>query len=231
MLNNRYITVIIPVLNEEQSIGRVIRDVPDCVDRIVVVDNGSSDSSQTIALDAGAEVVNEPDTGYGRACQTGIQAAGKTDILAFLDGDYSDYPEDMVSLLEPLASGHCDITIGCRIAEAVLPRHQEWGNWLACQLIWLLHGVRYQDLGPMRCVSRVCLERLQMQDNSYGWTAEMQIRAARARLRILQVPVRYRPRIGHSKISGTLKGSLMAGYKILFWTLWLALFRKSGVKG
>ncbi|MXZ79807.1 MAG: glycosyltransferase family 2 protein [Gammaproteobacteria bacterium] len=231
MINGQHTTVIIPVLNEECSLGPVIRDIPDDGVRILVVDNGSSDRPRQLALAAGAEVVCEPRKGYGNACLTGIGAAGCTDIIAFIDGDYSDYPADLTSVLEPLAQGRCDLSIGCRqfVADGkpVLPRHQIWGNRLSCFLIGIIHGARWNDLGPMRGIRRSCLERLNMQDRNFGWTAEMQIKAFRSGLRVLEIPVRYRKRTGQSKISGTLKGSVLAGCKILYWTLRLVSTRKT----
>ncbi len=232
MLNCRSITVIIPALNEEGSIGRVIRDIPECVDRVLVADNGSMDQTRTKALEAGADVISVPEKGYGNACQAGVSVAADADILAFMDGDYSDYPEDLLPLLESVAEGRCDFCMGYRCVfqsgrASALQWYQRWGNGVACQLIWLLYGFRYFDLGPMRCIRRDCLERLDMHDKSYGWTAEMQIRAALDGIRILQMPVRYRQRIGVSKISGTLIGALTAGYGILFWTIRLIFSRWS----
>ncbi len=231
MINGRHITVIIPALNEENAISRVIGDLPEVVDRVIVVDNGSVDDTAIRARQAGATVVTEHKKGYGSACIAGIHESGDTDILAFIDGDYSDYPEDLWTILEPLANDHCDLAIGCRRqdpdAPPALPRHQKWGNRLACCVIHLIHGFKYEDLGPMRCLTRDTLEKLQMQDSDFGWTVEMQIKASRAGARILQVPVRYRLRIGESKISGTFTGAVMAAYKIAYWTVKLAFTPKS----
>ena len=231
MINRRHITVIIPALNEESAIARVIGDLPGEVDRIIVVDNGSVDNTALRARHAGATVVTESRKGYGSACIAGIRESRDSDIIGFIDGDYSDYPEDLLTILEPIANDHCDLAIGCRRqdpnAGPALPRHQKWGNWIACRLIRLVHGFHYEDLGPMRCLCRSTLEKLQMQDGDFGWTVEMQIKASRAGARILQVPVRYRPRIGESKISGTVAGSMMAAYKIIYWTLKLAFTPKS----
>ncbi len=227
MINGLHISVIIPVLNEELSISSVIRDIPRQVDRILVVDNGSIDKTRERSLVAGAEVILEARKGYGSACLAGIRAAGSTDIIAFVDGDYSDYPEDLESVLNPVAEGYSDLAIGCRefLSEGkpVIPRHQMWGNWISCFLIGIFHGARYQDLGPMRAIKRSSLRKLNMQDANFGWTAEMQIKAFRMGLRVHEIPVRYRQRTGQSKISGTVKGSIMAGYKILYWTLRLIL--------
>lgn len=188
------------------------------------------DLTRIRALEAGAEVISVPQKGYGSACQEGVYAAAGADILAFLDGDYSDYPEDLLPLLESVAEGRCDFCMGYRCVSrsgrtSALQWYQRWGNGLACRLIWLLYGFRYLDLGPMRCIRRDCLEQFGMHDRDYGWTAEMQIRAVLAGVRILQLPVRYRPRIGVSKISGTVTGSLSAGYRILFWTIRLVFSR------
>ena len=232
MINGRHISVIIPALNEESSIARVIGDLPESVDNVLVVDNGSNDRTAERARLAGARVISEPQRGYGAACLAGIREARNSQVLAFIDGDYSDYPQDLEGLLEPLAHGHCDLAMGCRQVDSPdsgLSVHQDLGNRLACTLIRWLHGYHYMDLGPMRCVSRSFLESLDMQDRDFGWTAEMQIRACRAGGRILQIPVRYRSRIGQSKISGTLRGSIMAGYKILYWTLRLSRDR-SGIR-
>lgn len=227
MINGQHISVIIPVLNEELSITSVIRDIPEQVDRILVVDNGSIDKTRERSLAADAEVICEIRKGYGSACLAGIKAAGPTDIIAFIDGDYSDYPEDLKSVLEPVAEGYSDLAVGCRefLSEGkpVIPRHQMWGNRIGCFLIGILHGVHYRDLGPMRAIQRSSLEKLDMQDKDFGWTTEMQIKAFRMGLRVQEIPVRYRQRTGQSKISGTVKGSIMAGYKILYWTLRLIL--------
>ncbi len=230
MINHRHITVIIPALDEEGSIARVIHDLPDCVDQVLVVDNASRDATAAKAEQAGARVVREPQKGYGKACLTGIRAAGDTDILAFIDGDYSDYPEDLVKLLKPVAHDYCDLAIGCRREDRDTPgglfRHQRWGTQMACRAIRLLHGFRYEDLGPMRCLGKSTLTRLQVKDESFGWTAEMQLKASLAGATILQAPVRYRPRVGKSKVSGTLRGSLMAGYRIFYWIIRLAVSPK-----
>ncbi len=228
MIERRHITVIIPALNEQASIGAVIEEIPSYVDQVVVVDNDSSDATWTIAAASGARVVGESRKGYGRACLTGIQAAGNTDIFAFINGGYSDYPEDLDTLIRPVAADLCDLAIGCRRDEPGVPKgrfqHQQWGTRLACLTIWMLHRYRFEDMGPLRCISAPALAHLQMQDEDFGWTAEMQVKALKAGLRIIQVPVRYRKRIGRSKISGTVRGSLMAGYKIFFWIfrLWFA---------
>lgn len=224
--------VVIPALNEESSIGLVVRDVlsvastiPDfSLTHIVVVDNGSTDRTVREASLAGAVVLSETRRGYGYACKCGIAWLGRqtssSDIVIFLDGDRSDYADDLPALLEPLADG-AELVIGSRLASSDLPAGamtvpQIFGNRLAVWLIKLLYGQSFTDLGPFRIIRREALERLEMSDNTYGWTVEMQLKAARFGLRCAEVPVRYRPRIGVSKVSGTVRGTIMAGYKILF---------------
>ena len=176
---------------------------------------------------AGASVVSEPREGYGRACLSGIASAGDTDIFAFINGSYSDYPDDLDKLIRPVVAGRCDLAIGCRQDDAAQPKgrfaHQKLGTRMACLTIRLLHGYNFEDLGPLRCISRPLLDHIQMQDEDFGWTVEMQLKAARAGAIVLQERVRYRKRIGKSKISGTLRGSLMAGYKIFYWIFLLAV--------
>ncbi len=214
------VAVIIPVFNEEDSLPLVIAEIPDShVDEIIVVDNGSTDDSSRVASDAGARVVYESRRGYGAACLAGIAAAQEHEILVFLDGDYSDYPEDMESLLLPVLSGEADLVIGTRMMNkdsrrALLPQAR-FGNWLATRLMRLLFGIRCSDLGPFRVIRRESLLALGMCDRDFGWTVEMQLRAKLAGLRVRELPVRYRQRVGKSKITGTLRGTLMAGYKIL----------------
>ena len=213
------IGVVIPALNEEQAIGRVIADIPDWVDRIVVVDNGSEDRTADIARAEGAEVIRELHPGYGAACQSGIAELRNMEIIVFLDGDYSDYPEEMRALVAPIISGDCQFVLGSRVRgtaeRGALTPQQRFGNWLACSLIRIIWGTQYTDLGPFRAISTDALSQLRMGDRGYGWTIEMQIKAVIAGLSIVEVPVRYRRRIGISKISGTLKGTLLAGAKIL----------------
>ena len=227
MLNQNHVTVIIPALNEEQSIAKVIGEIPNCVDQILVVDNDSQDATAELAEQAGAKVIRESRKGYGMACLTGIRESGKTDILAFVDGGYSDYPEQLEDLIESVANNRCDLAIGCRQVDSSKPRgrfrHQQWGTKLVCLTIQLLHGFRFEDLGPMRCIKESSLIHLNMEDRDFGWTVEMQLKAAKAGFTILQIPVDYRKRLGKSKISGTLKGSLMAGYKMFYWIIRLAI--------
>lgn len=219
MRHGQSVAVIIPALNEEQALGRVICDIPEWVDTVIVADNGSTDGTRQVAERCGATVVCEPDRGYGAACQRGLSALNNEDIIVFLDGDYSDHPQEMATLVDPVARKGIDLVIGSRVIDdpgaGGLGAHQRFGNWLACHLINLIFGQRYTDLGPFRAIRRTALLRLGMQDRAYGWTVEMQIRAVRAGLSVLEVPVRYRPRIGVSKISGTIKGSVQAGATIL----------------
>lgn len=219
------VAVLIPALNEERSIGRVLSDIPrDVVDRIVVVDNGSTDSTASIARSAGAVVVSETERGYGAACQRGLAflADDPPDVVVFLDGDYSDHPDELPMVVRPILTGDADLVIGSRTAGAsergaLLPQARV-GNALACFLIRLFWNTRYTDLGPFRAVSWDSLTALDMQDRGYGWTVEMQIKAARRGFRVVEVPVSYRKRIGQSKISGTVSGSVKAGAWIL-WTI------------
>jgi len=215
------ISVIIPALNEAASIGLVIGGVPfNLVSEIIVVDNGSTDGTAEIARQAGARIVHEPQRGYGAACLAGIASASNPEILIFLDGDYSDYPEEMGLLAEPIIHGKADFVIGSRMAgpdaRRVLQPQAYWGNRLATLLVRLLYGFRFTDLGPFRAIRAESLRALGMCDRSFGWTIEMQIKAVQQGLRIQEVPLRYRSRIGQSKISGTLSGSIRAGFKILY---------------
>lgn len=219
MRNGRRIGVVIPALDEEQAIGLVVSEIPRWVDTIVVADNGSRDSTADVARAAGATVVREAERGYGAACLAGIAALEAADIIVFLDGDRSDYAEDMATLVDPIAEGQADMVLGSRVlgereAGSLTPQ-QVFGNWLATTLIRLIWGARFTDLGPFRAISRECLAALRMADRNYGWTVEMQIKAAHAGVRMREVPVRYRQRIGKSKVSGTIKGSVLAGIKIL----------------
>jgi glycosyltransferase involved in cell wall biosynthesis len=215
------ISIIIPALNEQDAIGRVIRDIPgDVADEIIVVDNGSTDETAMIAEQAGARVVREPHRGYGAACLKGIASAREPDILVFLDGDYSDYPEEMADMVAPIVRGTADLVIGSRISggdgRSVLPPQAYFGNKLAVLLIELLYRHHYTDLGPFRAIRSSALKQLDMRDRNFGWTIEMQIKAVKQGLSIMEVPVRYRTRIGESKVSGTLSGSIKAGAKILY---------------
>ncbi|HZV12113.1 MAG TPA: glycosyltransferase family 2 protein [Candidatus Kapabacteria bacterium] len=222
MIQDRRIGVIIPALNEEQSIASVIRDIPGDVDEIIVVDNGSSDETKASAGSAGATVLSEPRRGYGYACLKGIEylTAKDPDIIVFLDGDYSDYPEELLSLVVPIIDGQYDLVIGSRMigqrqAGAMLPQAL-FGNWLATRLIRLFWSYRFTDLGPFRAIRASALHQLNMSDGTYGWTVEMQIKAAKKKLRCTELPVRYRKRVGKSKVTGTVGGTVKASVKILY---------------
>ncbi len=214
------VACVIPALNEADAIARVLADIPDWVDAVVVADNGSSDGTGDIAAGAGAVVVREEERGYGAACLAGIARAGGVDIIVFLDGDHSDHADDMAALVDPIVDGEADFVLGSRVlgtceAGALTPP-QRFGNWLATTLIRLIWRQRYTDLGPFRAIRRSALERLEMADRNYGWTVEMQIKAVEQGLAIEEVPTDYRNRIGVSKVSGTIRGSVRAGYKILY---------------
>jgi len=215
--------VIIPALNEDLSIGHVVRAIPlSVVSEIIVVDNGSRDATAAAARAAGATVLTEPRKGYGYACLRGIAHAvdSNADIITFLDGDYSDFPEDLPGIVRPIQEHGYDMVIGSRmIGErengALLPQ-AILGNWLACLLIRLFWGYRFTDLGPFRAIRTDALKKMRMSDPTFGWTVEMQIKAAKLKLKCTEVPVRYRKRIGNSKVTGTLAGTIKASVKILF---------------
>ena len=215
------ISVVIPVLNEQDSIGLVIKEIPpQMVDEIIVVDNGSTDNTIAVAQCAGARVVKEEVRGYGAACLKGIATAHGSDVIVFLDGDYSDYPDEMEKIIAPILKGEADLVIGSRIAHpggknALLPQAY-WGNKLTTWLIKILYHHTYTDLGPFRAIRVHQLQNLDMQDKNYGWTVEMQIKAIKNRLIVVEVPVNYRKRIGKSKVTGTLSGTIKAGAKILY---------------
>jgi glycosyltransferase involved in cell wall biosynthesis len=215
------VKVVIPALDEEAALPRVIAALPPgCCDEVIVVDNGSRDATAAVAAQAGARVVQESERGYGAACLRGIAAAGDCDAIAFLDADFSDYPEELPLLLAPLERGDADLVIGSRMilpqSRAALLPQARFGNWLAAALLRAIYGVRVTDLGPFRVVTTRALAQLSMADRDYGWTVEMQARAFARGLRVVEVPVRYRPRVGVSKIAGTVSGTLKAGVKILY---------------
>jgi glycosyltransferase involved in cell wall biosynthesis len=221
------IDVIVPAFNEESAVGKVVRDIPRALVRdVVVCDNNSTDATAAEARRAGATVVEQPMRGYGNACLKGIEfLCGKTekpDIVVFLDGDYSDRPEELPAVVAPIVEGRADLVIGSRTLgnseKGSLQPQQVFGNQLATMLIRTFFGYRFTDLGPFRAIRFDKLLSLGMQDRDYGWTVEMQVKAAKAGLVCCEVPVSYRRRIGESKISGTLRGSFLAGKKIL-WTI------------
>ena len=229
------IIVIIPAFNEENSVGKVVREIPPGVanstsferywqlQEVIVVNNNSNDQTAVEAARAGATVLNEPIQGYGRACLRGIAYAQnlepKPDVVVFLDADYSDYPAEMSQVLAPILTENYDMVIGSRALgkrqQGSMTPQQVFGNWLATNLLRLFYDVRYTDLGPFRAIRLSSLLALDMRDQTYGWTVEMQLKAAKQKMRVTEVPVNYRKRIGFSKISGTVKGTIGAGYKIL----------------
>ena len=214
------VSVIIPTHNEAQAIERVLADLPrHLTTEVIVVDSNSSDGTPEIAKKMGARVVLEPRRGYGRACLTGLAAAHSPDIVVFLDGDYSDRPSELPILLAPILQDRADITIGSRLQSGqfsrALPWHQVFGNRLAATLIRNLYGVEITDLGPFRAARADVLRALALEEPTYGWAVEMILKGALAGYRVVEVPVSYYPRIGKSKISGTLKGTLGAGWFIL----------------
>jgi len=218
------VSVVIPTHNEAQSIGRVLADLPaDTVTEVLVVDSNSTDGTPEIAAKMGARVLHEPRRGYGRACLTGLANANAPDVVVFLDGDYSDRPAELPLLLAPITEGRADITLGSRLQDGrsarALPRHQVFGNRLAAGLIRLLYSGRYgleiTDLGPFRAGRADVLRALALEETTYGWAVEMILKGALAGFRVVEVPVSYYPRIGKSKISGTLKGTVGAAWFIL----------------
>ena len=217
------IVVIIPAFNEEKSISKVINAIPNFVDQVIVIDNGSSDSTSTEASISGAKVLTEKRKGYGYACLKGINYLIKRppDILVFLDGDYSDYPEELETVVMPIVEKKVHFVIGARVKplceKGALTPQQIYGNALACFLMRVLYRSKFTDLGPFRAIDWKSLLTLDMSDKTYGWTIEMQLKILRRKIKYIEVPVRYRKRIGISKVSGTIKGTIMAGYKILTW--------------
>jgi glycosyltransferase involved in cell wall biosynthesis len=214
------VSVIIPTHNEAQALGRVLADLPSSlVTEIIVVDSNSTDGTPDLARKMGARVIQEPRRGYGRACLTGLANTESPDVVVFLDGDYSDRPSELPILLAPIIEGRADITLGSRLLEQrsdkALPWHQVFGNRLAASLIGLLYGLEITDLGPFRAGRADVLRALALEETTYGWAVEMILKGALAGFRVVEVPVSYYPRIGKSKISGTLKGTLGAAWFIL----------------
>lgn len=221
------IDVIIPAFNEEKSISSVIGDIPTgLVREVVVCNNNSTDRTKANALKSGAFVVDEPKKGYGAACLKGMAHIAekeiKPDVVVFLDGDYSDHPEEMHELLKPISDEDYDMVIGSRalgeLERGSMQIQQIFGNWLATSLIKLIYGYHFTDLGPFRAIKYPSLLDLEMADKDFGWTVEMQVKAAKMKMKCTEVPVSYRRRIGVSKVSGTVKGTILAGHKIL-WTI------------
>lgn len=224
-MERKVIDVIIPAFNEENAIQNVIKDIPkDIVNEIVVVNNNSNDATEEKAKAVGATVLKETYQGYGAACLKGIEYVAnkpeKPDIIVFLDADYSDYPEELPNVVVPILKENMDMVIGSRAlgkkASGSMTPQQVFGNWLATFLIRKLYKVNYTDLGPFRAIKFDKLLALDMKDKTYGWTVEMQLKAAKNKLKTCEVPVNYKKRIGHSKVSGTVKGTILAGYKIIF---------------
>jgi len=217
--------VIIPAFNEARSIGKVVAEIPaDLVTETIVVNNASTDDTAAAARQAGATVLDEPRPGYGNACLRGIAYCQSSvplpEIIVFLDGDLSDFPQEMRTLVEPIAASKVDLVIGSRVLgkreRGSVTVQQIFGNWLATKLLRLFFKAKFTDLGPFRAIRFSSLLALDMRDPTYGWTVEMQVKAAKQPIRFMEVPVSYRKRIGVSKVSGTLKGTIMAGYKILY---------------
>ena len=221
------IKVIIPAYNEEESIANVINDIPTIVDEIIVISNNSTDKTEVNATKAGATVLKESRKGYGYACLKGmeyisnLEISQQPDIIVFLDGDYSDYPAQLTELIAPIIDENIDFVIGSRVKElretGSMTPQQVFGNWLATFLMKVFFGAKFTDLGPFRAIKYQKLLQLKMEDKTYGWTVEMQLKAIKQHFSYLEVPVKYRNRIGVSKVSGTLKGTIFAGVKILGW--------------
>jgi glycosyltransferase involved in cell wall biosynthesis len=219
-----FVDVVIPAFNEENAIGNVLRDIPKSLVReIIVIDNNSSDRTQEEARIGGATVLEQTIQGYGAACQKGLQYIAekveKPDIIVFLDADYSDFPEEMIDLIKPIQIQNMDMVIGSRSLgdseRGSMTPQQVFGNWLATKMLKWIYGYTFSDLGPFRAIRYDRLLEINMQDMNYGWTVEMQIKAAKLKMNCTEIPVKYRVRIGESKVSGTVKGTIGAGYKII----------------
>jgi glycosyltransferase involved in cell wall biosynthesis len=219
------IKVIIPAYNEENAIANVIAEIPNTVDEIIVISNNSTDKTEEVAKNAGATVLSETKKGYGYACLKGMDYITtleiKPDIVVFLDGDYSDYPEELTKLVAPILHQNIDFVIGARVANlrerGSMTPQQVFGNWLATFLMKVFFSAKFTDLGPFRAIKYNKLLQLQMEDKTYGWTVEMQLKALKQKMSYIEIPVRYKNRIGVSKVSGTVKGTIMAGVKIIGW--------------
>jgi glycosyltransferase involved in cell wall biosynthesis len=229
ILSKKYpiIKVIIPAYNEAESIGKVIKHLPSSVNEIIVVNNNSTDDTAKNALQAGATILTELNSGYGNACLNGLNylemQTQKTDIVVFLDGDFSDYPEELTKIVAPIIEKNVDFVLGARVKnlreKGAMKPQQIFGNWLATFLMRLFYKSEFTDLGPFRAIKYKTLQALKMQDPTYGWTVEMQLKILKQKYIYKEIPVKYRNRIGVSKVSGTLKGSIFAGIKILTWIL------------
>jgi glycosyltransferase involved in cell wall biosynthesis len=221
------IKVIIPAYNEEYSIRNVIQDIPSFVDEIIVVNNNSTDATEKNAKDSGATVLTEHKAGYGNACLKGIEYINQqkktTDIVVFLDGDYSDYPEQLSKIVTPIIEKNIDFVVGSRVKKfrekGAMQPQQIFGNWLATFLMRVIFKSKFTDLGPFRAIKFDTLMALKMEDPTYGWTVEMQLKVLKQKFTYEEIAVSYRNRIGVSKVSGTLKGSIFAGIKILTWII------------
>jgi len=222
---NPNIKVIIPAFNEEASIGLVITAIPKIVSEIIVISNNSTDNTIEVAKKAGATVLTETQKGYGYACLKGMkyisEQTTKPDIIVFLDGDFSDYPEELTKIVQPIIEDNTDFVIGARVSElrekGSMTKPQIFGNWLATSLMKLFFRAKFTDLGPFRAIKYNRLLALNMEDKTYGWTVEMQLKVLKKKYSYKEIPVKYRNRIGVSKVSGTVKGAIFAGVKILLW--------------
>ena len=222
---NQIIKVIIPAYNEQDSIANVINDIPPFVNEVIVISNNSTDNTELNAKSAGATVLKENRKGYGYACLKGMEYISeqdkKPDIIVFLDGDYSDYPEQLTELVNPIINDNIDFVIGARVKrlreQGSMTPQQIFGNWLATFLMKLFFNAKFTDLGPFRAIKYNKLLALNMEDKTYGWTVEMQLKALKQKFSYVEIPMKYRNRIGVSKVSGTVKGSILAGVKILGW--------------
>ena len=221
------IKVIIPAYNEEASIAHVINDIPETVNEVIVISNNSTDNTESNAKKAGATVLVETRKGYGYACLKGMDYISKLepsqqpDVVVFLDGDYSDYPEELIKITQPIIEENIDFVVGARVKElredGAMTGPQIFGNWLATSLMTLFFDSTFTDLGPFRAIKYSKLLALEMEDKTYGWTVEMQLKALKKKYTYKEIPLKYRNRIGVSKVSGTIKGAIFAGVKILFW--------------